>query len=374
VGVHGVHFVAVGVWMGGLAALLAGVRGDPDTSKAASVRRYASAAAVMVFVVAGTGTFRAFNEIESWGQLVTTSYGRAVLAKVVLLGVVAGLAAVNRYRSLPAVETDLRPLRRVSKAELTVAVVILAVTGLLSSLVPSRYDAGAAQTSSLVVQGTDFARTVAVRLEVTPGYPGANDFRAEVTDPADDAPLDADRVALRFRPPAEADLEGSTLELELVEQGTWEGTGADLSLGGVWRVVVLVGRGAGSAEVELTVATRCRTSVLRTPGQPSLHDIDLGAGAAVQAYVDPAEPGYVEVHFTFFDAGGDELPITGPLDIAAVRTDGDDVVRLETEVQRLTPGHYVGGVELTQGSWRFEVDATQQTSERFNACFEEAIG
>ena len=129
------HFAAAGIWFGGLAALLVGIRGEPSAETGAAVRRFAIVAAVALVVVVATGTLRAIDELSSFGQLFTTGYGRAILAKLVLVGVIAGIAARNR-RSVAAAATELRPLRRRAGLELGLAAVALAVAALMGTLAP----------------------------------------------------------------------------------------------------------------------------------------------------------------------------------------------------------------------------------------------
>jgi len=45
VALQSVHFAAAGIWVGGLAALLLGLRGAPSADKVGSIRRFALVAA-----------------------------------------------------------------------------------------------------------------------------------------------------------------------------------------------------------------------------------------------------------------------------------------------------------------------------------------
>ena len=72
------HVAAVGVWIGGLVALLLGVRGAPSEAKAAAVRRFSTVAAAGLVIVVATGIVRAVEQLGSWSELWTTGYGRAV--------------------------------------------------------------------------------------------------------------------------------------------------------------------------------------------------------------------------------------------------------------------------------------------------------
>ena len=130
------HFTAAGVWFGGLAVLLAATRGEPSPSKTAAVARYSSLAGIAIAVVAFTGIGRAVQELSSWDQLVSTGYGQTVLAKIALLAAIAALGALNRWRSVPAASTTLRPLRRFASVELALMIVVLAAAAILATLPP----------------------------------------------------------------------------------------------------------------------------------------------------------------------------------------------------------------------------------------------
>jgi putative copper export protein len=138
IGLQWVHFAAAGVWVGGLAALVAGTRGEPDVGKMAAVRRYSTLAGIALATVAVTGILRTAQGLSSWNELVATDYGKAALAKASLLVAIATLGAVNRWRNVPAASTDLRPLRQVALVELVLMVAVLGVAAILATLPPPR--------------------------------------------------------------------------------------------------------------------------------------------------------------------------------------------------------------------------------------------
>ena len=75
-----------------------------------------------------TGVLRAVSEVGALGNLLTTSFGVSLLAKVGLFLALAQLGALNRYRSLPVLMNEDGAERRfqwTSRAELVVAVGIL---------------------------------------------------------------------------------------------------------------------------------------------------------------------------------------------------------------------------------------------------------
>lgn len=371
VGFQWAHFAGVGVWIGGLAALLLGTRGAPRPDKGRAVRRFSTVAGVMLAVVVGTGVVRAVNEIDGWGNLVTTGYGRVVLIKAGLLLGLAGLGAVNRYRNVPAASTNLSGLRKASRVELGFAGVALLTAGLLASLSPPTPDAAdVGSPVALVVSGADFATSVRVLLEATPGFAGSNSFSVSVEDFDTGEPIQAQRVSLRFAFLDRAGIGESTLRLEPRGEGGYQATGSNLSLDGHWRVTTVIERGIESVEVPLEVATRCRSQEVTQPGRVAIHEMELSDGATVQSYLDPAEPGRNDIHLTFLAADGSEMHIEEHPTVRVIPEDGKAV---DVDVQRFSHGHFVASGDLPQGPNRIEVEASDTERGMLEGCFEEQI-
>lgn len=361
------HAAAVGVWIGGLAALLAGIRGLAGAERARAVRRFSASAAVALAVVAATGALRGIAEVGSVAGLVTTPYGRIVALKVGLLLALAALGAVNRFRHVPVAAGSVRGLRRVGGVELGLAAVAIAASSALAALTPSASIQAAAEGTRVVARGSDFARTVRVALEAEPGQAGANRFTLRLS--GDEGAVDAERVLLRFLYLEEAVGEAD-LELAPAGKGVFAGRGSQMSLEGRWRVVVLVGRGTDSVEIPLELTTRCRAEGVAAPGQPTLHVIQAGGGRSAQGYVDPGRPGENEVHVTFFDEEGAELAIAESPAMSGRRT---GVEQIAFGVRRFGPGHFVADADLRSGRWRFDVRARDPSGEEIRACFEEVV-
>jgi nitrogen fixation protein FixH len=221
------------------------------------------------------------------------------------------------------------------------------------------------------VAGSDFATTTRIRLQVMPGYAGVNTFLARITDFDSGQPIQASRVALRFSPLDESGVGQSTLELQPARTaGDYRATGPNLSLDGRWSVDVLVQRATTSVDVLLQLATTCLVRAIAAPGQPTLYTADLSGGGTVQGYLDPGAAGSNEVHFTFFDSSGNELPIPKLATVTASR--GADAP-VTTEVRRFSPGHFIADAQLAAGHWRFQVIAPAGGSTIYRACFEETV-
>ncbi len=306
------HIAAVGVWIGGLVALLAGMAVASTDAKVHLTRRLSTLAGVGLVVVAATGVFRAVVEVQTWGNLVTTVFGVFVLLKVGLICVLAVLGAVNRYRNIPRLPRALRTLRRMVSTEVVLGVGALTVAAALVNIAPpAEYAAAAAraqQAALVVVSGSDFATTVKVRLTVTPGTGGFNTFGLRVTDYDTGATIAADSVVLQFTQPLRPQLGTSTLALRRQGDGTFQASGGNVSLNGIWEVAATIQRGQQSAEVHLQLVTAGPApSVTVQPfsgGLPTLYTIQLGKARSAQVYIDPDKPGADIFHVTFFAAGG----------------------------------------------------------------------
>lgn len=364
-----VHVMAVAVWIGGLAALLVGIRGEVAAAKARAVARFSFGAGFALAVVAVTGVVRALDEVGSWSALTASTYGRLVVAKVVLIVGLAVLGAVNRYRNVARIERDPAPLRRISRVELVLAASALAsAAGLASSSPPANADGIALPPEDrIVVVGSDFAQTVRVRLEVTPGFAGSNAFRATVADPSTGEEIEATRVALRFRF-VDATVGESELELVRSGRGVYRADGGNLSLDGPWTVTVLVQRATDSVEIELAMETRCRTQAVPVGGGPTLYNVTTASGSA-QLYVDPGSAGQNEIHVTFFTPGGGELPVTALPTITGTR----DGTATSFEVRRFGVGHFVADAQLEAGRWRFAFAGVADDGRALRGCFEDTV-
>ncbi|HKN48919.1 MAG TPA: hypothetical protein VJ010_01685, partial [Actinomycetota bacterium] len=273
-------------------------------------------------------------------------------------------------------EGHVTSLRRTVLAEILVASGVLGVTGVLSGLVPAAYvsaQATAAAAQHVVVVGSDFATTVRVRLTVTPGTVGPNEFQARVTDYDTGRPAPATAVRLQFSLPSRPDLGSPTLPLTGGPGGLWTGQGTALALEGRWNVNVLIQEATGGLEVPLAVQTRLppeKITVSRAPGQPTLYTIALSGGSSLQTYVDPARPGTNQVHFTFFQSSGQELPIASAQATGTAPGGAAGPLKLI----RFDDGHFAANAALVAGNWRFQIQATSRDGQVFTAYFDQQIG
>jgi copper transport protein len=147
-----VHLAAGSVWLGGLCGLMvlwiALPRGARGGALGAVVPRFSRVALVSVLAIIATGTAAALLHLPTLPSLWQTSYGLALLVKVVLLALAMLLGAYNMLVTTPRLETGARSrnaalgesgavlLRRTVTLEIPLVAGALLAAAVLTSLPP----------------------------------------------------------------------------------------------------------------------------------------------------------------------------------------------------------------------------------------------
>jgi copper transport protein len=367
--VQSAHVAAAGLWLGGLAALLLSVRGAPSAAKAVAVRRFSIVALVGLIVVAGTGIVRAVEQLSTLGDLVSTGYGLAITAKIALLLCIALLGALNRWRSVPRVAADLRPLRVTARAELVLAAVALAAAAVLGSLAPP-VAGRLVPPLGLSVAGADSRSTVRVQLSAASADPGPNRFVVHAVGYESNAPIYARKVSLRFTPLDDPDVASSSLELRPAAGYSYVGSGANLVFDGRWGVDVVIQRYVGrSVQIPLELDARGPpqfVSVERIPGQAPKYTVQVGNAGYVRVSPQPEPAGPSKLYVTCYDVFSDEVGVRELVLTAA----GGTGPTSQHPVRRLGPGRFVSDVDLVRGRNTITVVARTTQGARLRAVVE----
>jgi copper transport protein len=144
------HLAAGSIWMGGLIGLvvfwLTVGREARVAALSVVVPRFSNVAFLSVLALIGSGIGQSFLEIPTLGSLWQTSYGKALLVKIALLGAALLLAAVNLARTKPRLQAAGRQpqvgpgaallLRRLVQGEILFVVGALFAAVVLTSLAP----------------------------------------------------------------------------------------------------------------------------------------------------------------------------------------------------------------------------------------------
>src|SRR6201999_1817912 len=149
----------------------------------------------MVALIMATGLIQAYVYVRHLGDLLSTGYGRAVLAKFLLLLAVIGIAAYNRRAVIPRLrrvaELGGSPglpgvlLRRALRGEVALLAVVIGVTAALASYAPPvSAQAGPFSTTTEVGPTT-------LEMDVDPARVGANQIHIYFFDAKTGAPYKA---------------------------------------------------------------------------------------------------------------------------------------------------------------------------------------
>lgn len=139
--VDSAHVLTAGVWVGGLVAFVvagAGQGGRPGRDAFAAFSRVAL---LSVVLLVATGTLNSLYRLDTVDALYDSDYGRLLTAKLVLVAVALGSAALSRRGLLSGGE----PWTTV-RVEAAATVAVLAVTGVVASVSPPSSRAAAAAT------------------------------------------------------------------------------------------------------------------------------------------------------------------------------------------------------------------------------------
>ncbi|MDW4908432.1 copper resistance protein CopC [Streptomyces sp. ADMS] len=314
-----VHLMAVALWLGGLCALLVALFRAPADApvEGSAVRRFSHLAFGSVLALVATGIYQSWRQVGSWSALTDTSYGQLLLVKIGLVIVLVGIASISRRWTtrLPetaaaetaegtedqAADPEKEPvaaaaagggdprraaqlarqraafvtarlkrlrnadplrsgLRRSVLAEAGVAVVLLAVTTVLTSTEPGRTEeeakAAASASSSSSSSSSDSSEGTGaltldmpfdtggqdgkglVRIDINPARVGGNVMHVYVQRPNGRA-FDVPEVKVAFTLTAK-NIGPLPVTPDHLATGHWTANGVQIPMAGDWKIAVTV--------------------------------------------------------------------------------------------------------------------------------------
>jgi copper transport protein len=91
------HVLGGSVWLGGLVMLLVAVLAAPATDvTATTVRRFSTVAFASVVVIVASGALQSVRQVGTLSALTGTTYGRLLIAKIIVVGVLVAIASASR--------------------------------------------------------------------------------------------------------------------------------------------------------------------------------------------------------------------------------------------------------------------------------------
>ncbi|MEH6738208.1 MAG: CopD family protein [Sulfitobacter sp.] len=132
------HLLAVALWIGILSPLRRLAAAPATWGRAADVGHwFGVVASITVPTLIVAGGYIAYVLVGSFGALISTGYGQALILKIVLVASLLGLAAANKLRFIPGLKNGdpaaAHHLVRSITVEWGVILVILALTAVLTS-------------------------------------------------------------------------------------------------------------------------------------------------------------------------------------------------------------------------------------------------
>jgi copper transport protein len=180
-----IHLAATVTWLGGLFAFTRGLwhltraRSEQPAIIAAVATRFSRLALICVALLVLSGLYNTWLYIPTFTALWTTTYGRVLLAKLIVILPVLAVASVNLRRIVPhlraarniaaALQQSVRRLRAFVTAESALAPAILALATVLTTLPPATTGISGAAFSATASHGD-----VRVTLTVEPNKAGPN--------------------------------------------------------------------------------------------------------------------------------------------------------------------------------------------------------
>ncbi|MDG4779501.1 copper resistance protein CopC [Micromonospora sp. WMMD961] len=175
--VDAVHLGSMAVWLGGLLMLAVFLLPQADERELSAILPIWSRwAALAVSALLLGGTVQALIEVATPQALVSTTYGRLLLAKIALFAVVIGVAAYSRQmvRSRVAAQRPV-PVRRAVWVELAVTVVVLGLSATLVQTPPARTAAAESSDVAAGLFSTTLTSTLyTMQIELSPAERGNN--------------------------------------------------------------------------------------------------------------------------------------------------------------------------------------------------------
>ena len=244
------HVAGISLWAGGVLVLWA-ISGrllralSVSAAGEASLRlleRFSPLALFAVAVVLLTGVIQSLINISDFAQLFSTPYGRAVLIKLVLFGLLVGAGVWQRRRGIPGlqgsgreVNADVRTVRRALLFEMGTVVAVLIATAALASYPPAN-----GSVASGPVSQTQTAGPLEVQITVDPAAVGPNQIHIYLLDAKTGAQFTGSKGVAVFEKQAAQGVGPLTQTPQRAGPGHYIVPVTQLPVGGDWTVGVTV--------------------------------------------------------------------------------------------------------------------------------------
>lgn len=238
-----IHGVTIAFWIGALIPLAVGWRTRaPDAT--ITLHRFSRIIPWTVLLLIAAGVTMAKIQVGGPAGLITTTYGRVFMVKLLLLVVLFLVAAWNRWRlTRPVLKGDARAIRRFSRSigvELALVLAIFAVVALWRFTPPPRAlaaaEAAAAMSADPEMVHVEHDGNM-IMLEIAPARIGRTMAEISLLT-LEGEPVVAREVTLVLANP-DAGIEGIRRDAHAVDDyGTWDVDDLILPAGGTWQFTI----------------------------------------------------------------------------------------------------------------------------------------
>lgn len=286
------HASAVGVWIGGVAALvwvlptaLTPLAGEARRlALLAVMRRFSPLAVTCLVLVIATGVYSTTNWITQPAE-VGTRYGGTLIVKLAMVGLLVALGALHHAALRP--ERYARWAELIGRAnaflptlrlEAVIACVVLLMAGWLSATPVPRIEF-AQPPAPTATQTRD---AIEATFTLSPGGPGVNSYDLVLTSGGE--PVDDADVYIQVISPAQ-DVRSAWREVDPVGEGVYIGASADINQPGEWLTVLRVAHGGETTQIAFPWEISADAAVIerRDPSLFTLIALVAVAGAVINA-------------------------------------------------------------------------------------------
>jgi copper transport protein len=251
------HIAAMVTWLGGLIPLSTALRAARRTPEGAVplavlIPRFSRLAATCVVTLTLTGLYSYILHINGLDLLAATTYGRTLLIKLGLFGLLLLLGGLNLFVLSARLRTFGNRLAaafgRSVRTELIVGALLLLAVGAMTSVAPSKTAWEEHERLGISQEATE--GNVDLVLRIAPAQIGDNEFAVDVTDKRPGAQAAPSTVLLRF------DMLGMEMgvlqeEMQATSPQRYTTRGSFTTMGGRWHIEVILRR-AGFDDVRHT--------------------------------------------------------------------------------------------------------------------------
>jgi copper transport protein len=171
IAVDAVHFAAISMWVGGLIALFV-ARHEENIN----VQRFSRIATRALPVVVVTGALQAAHLMDGLSDLGSTTYGQLLVAKVVIVAVLAISGAAARQR---IANNSVTPIVSILKFDALLVVAVLALTSVMTTTPPG----STVNPADQIFSATQIQADVLADITVVPARVGAAEVHVILTPP-----------------------------------------------------------------------------------------------------------------------------------------------------------------------------------------------